>query len=97
MWKGIIKKPIITEQSMAEVAKGHYTFAVDEKATKGAIKKAVEEQFSVHVGRVLTSVMKGKRYKSGKRRLARERTAWKKAVVHVGKDEKISIFEVSTG
>ena len=39
----IIKRPIITEQSMDQVAEKKYTFEVDKAANKIQIKKAIEE------------------------------------------------------
>ena len=41
----IIKKPIITEQSMIATTMGQYTFEVKEDATKVEIKQAVELAF----------------------------------------------------
>ena len=45
----ILKRPIITEQSMEGVAEKKYTFEVDKNANKIQIKKAVEEVFGVKV------------------------------------------------
>lgn len=41
----VIKKPLITEKSMAGVAEGKYTFEVMQTATKVDIAKAVELAF----------------------------------------------------
>jgi large subunit ribosomal protein L23 len=41
----VIKKPLITEKSMANVALGQYTFEVVKDATKIEIAKAVELAF----------------------------------------------------
>ena len=38
----IIKKPVVTEQSMMEMANKKYTFVVAKDANKTEIKKAVE-------------------------------------------------------
>ena len=43
----IIRRPIITEQSMDQVADKKYTFEVAKGANKIEIKKAVEEIFKV--------------------------------------------------
>ena len=45
----IIKRPIITEQSMAETEAKKYTFEVAKSANKIEIAKAVEEIFGVKV------------------------------------------------
>ena len=50
----IIKRPIITEQSMAETADKKYTFEVAKDANKIEIAKAVEEIFGVKVAKVNT-------------------------------------------
>ena len=50
----IIKRPIITEQSMAEPEAKKYTFEVAKSANKIEIAKAVEEIFGVKVAKVNT-------------------------------------------
>ena len=45
----IIKRPIITEQSMAAAAEKKYTFEVAKDANKIEIAKACEEIFGVKV------------------------------------------------
>ncbi len=66
----IIRKPIITERSMAGLADQKYTFEVAPDAGKIEIKKAVEEIFGVKVKKVNTIKLPGK---------------WKRMGVHVGK------------
>ena len=48
----IIKRPIITEQSMADAEMKRYTFEVAKTANKIEIAKAVEEIFGVKVAKV---------------------------------------------
>ena len=50
----IIRRPIITEKSMDQVADRKYTFEVAKNANKIQIKKAVEEIFKVEVAKVTT-------------------------------------------
>ena len=50
----IIKYPILTEKTYQQMQKNIYTFAVDKKATKIEIKKAVEFIFQVKVDSVNT-------------------------------------------
>ena len=57
----IIKRPIITEQSMAETEAKKYTFEVAKSANKIEIAKAVEEIFGVKVAKVNTLNMQGNR------------------------------------
>ena len=56
----IIKRPIITEQSMESASLKKYTFEVAKDANKIEIAKAVEEIFGVKVAKVNTLNMYGK-------------------------------------
>ena len=89
----IIKRPIITEQSMAETAGKKYTFEVAKDANKIEIAKAVEEIFGVQVAKVNTLNMKGKAKRVGRYPEGR-RPNWKKAMVTLTADSKtIEFFE----
>ena len=56
----IIKRPIITEQSMAETEAKKYTFEVASSANKIDSVKRVEEILGEKVAKVNTSNMQGK-------------------------------------
>ena len=56
----IIKRPIITEQSMADTEMKRYTFEVAKNANKIEIAKAIEEIFGVKVAKVNTLNMQCK-------------------------------------
>ena len=56
----IIKRPIITEQSMEQTEMKRYTFEVAKTANKIEIAKAIEEIFGVKVAKVNTLNMQGK-------------------------------------
>ncbi len=89
----IIKRPIITEQSMAETADKKYVFEVARDANKIEIAKAVEEIFGVKVAKVNTLNMMGKMKRQGAQPAGR-RAAWKKAMVKLTEDSKtIEFFE----
>ena len=89
----IIRKPIITEQSMADVADKKYVFEVAKAATKTEIKAAVEEIFGVKVAKVNTIRMMGKMKRTGAYPMGR-RAETKKAVVTLTADSKtIEFFE----
>ena len=89
----IIKRPIITEQSMAETEAKKYTFEVAKDANKIEIAKAVEEIFGVKVAKVNTLNMQGKEKRVG-RYPAGRRAARKKAMVTLTADSKaIEFFE----
>ena len=61
----IIKRPIITEQSMEATELKKYVFLVAESANKTEIKKAVSEIFGVKVQKVNTVSMKGRKRRMG--------------------------------
>ncbi len=89
----IIKRPVITEQSMENVADKRYVFMVDLAATKPEIKAAVEEIFGVKVSKVNTIRMQGKMKRTGAYPAGR-RAAYKKAVITLTADSKtIEFFE----
>ena len=89
----IIKRPVITEQSMEEVANKKYVFMVDINSNKTEIKAAVEEIFGVKVAKVNTVRMQGKVKRTGAYPAGR-RSEYKKAVVTLTADSKtIEFFE----
>ena len=89
----IIKRPVITEQSMENVADKKYVFQVAINATKTEIKAAVEEIFGVKVSKVNTIRMQGKVKRVGANP-AGKRADYKKAVVTLTADSKtIEFFE----
>ncbi len=89
----IIKRPVITEQSMEAVADKKYVFMVALDANKIEIKRAVEEIFGVKVEKVNTVRMLGKMKRTGAYPQGR-RPAYKKAMVKLTADSKtIEFFE----
>ncbi len=94
MNRDVLIRPVITEKSIADASKGKYTFVVHISADKNAIKTMVQDRFSVHVTGISTNIVKGKRGKSGAKRLEVKITPWKKAMVTLKKDEKIDLFDV---
>ena len=87
----VIVRPLLTEKGVRKQTENNiYGFEVNVKATKKAVKAAVEELFDVHVVNVRTMTRKGKprvvRYK-------RCRTPeWKKALVKIREGESIDLF-----
>ena len=89
----IIRKPIITEQSMENIADKKYVFEVDINSNKTEIKAAVEAVFGVKVAKVNTVRMQGKVKRTGAYPAGR-RAAYKKAIVTLTADSKtIELFE----
>ena len=89
----IIRRPIITEQSMEAVADKKYVFEVAVSANKTEIKAAVEKIFGVKVAKVNTAIVNGKVKRTGSFP-AGKRADIKKAVVTLTADSKtIEFFE----
>ena len=76
----IIKRPIITEQSMEQTEMKRYTFEVAKTANKIEIAKALEAICGVKGAKVNTLNMQGKMTRMGARPAGR-RASWKKAMV----------------
>jgi len=89
--RDIIRRPLVTEKSMAGVRVGRYTFEVDLRANKVQIRKAVEEIWSVQVSAVNTMRCHGKTRTVG--RSKGRRPDWKKAVVTLREGNRLEFFE----
>ena len=88
----VIQKPLQTEKSMiAREESNIATFAVDPRANKHEIKRAVEELFDVEVTKVRTMRQQGKKRRVG--RVIGRRPAWKKAIVELAEGQSIEFFE----
>ena len=88
----LILEPWITEKAAKATEKiFKYAFRVHPKATKPAIRSAVEKIYNVHVTRVNTSNERGKwrRVRSQPGRTA----DWRKAIVTLKAGEKIDLTE----
>ena len=87
----IIRRPVVTEQSMSETAVKKYTFEVAKDATKSDVKKAVETVFDgVKVEKVRTINVKRKPKRMGVH--SGFSSGWKKAVVTLTADSKTIAF-----
>lgn len=87
----IIRKPLITEKAtFGSATLNRYAFEVDRKATKPAIRRAVEELYGVRVVSVATQNRKGqlRRNKFGFWRAK----SHKRAIVRVHADDRIELF-----
>lgn len=87
----VIKRPVITEKTREQADAGQFVFAVDPRATKDDIRRAVEKLFEVNVRSVNTLNVGGKR-----RRTVHgiaKRSNWKKAIVTLQEGQSISYFE----
>lgn len=86
----VIRKPIITEKTMAGAAERKYTFEVAKDANKIEIKQALEEIFGVKVASVNTMNVLGKYKRMGVH--VGKRPDWKKAIVTLKEDSKTIEF-----
>ncbi len=86
----IIIRPVITEESMAEVAEKKYTFEVAKDATKIDVARAVAQLFDVKVAKVNTMNVKGHKRTYG--RFTGYKSDWKKAIVTLTEDSKTIEF-----
>ena len=88
----VIKKPIITESTMALLEEGKYVFEVDTRAHKLLIKQAVEAAFDgVKVASVRTVNVKPKQKRVGRYTGFTSKT--KKAIITLTADSKtIDLF-----
>ncbi len=88
----IVKKPIVSERSMDDMAERKYTFIVDMRANKTEIKRAVETIFGVKVEKVNTIRVIGKYKRMGAH--VGKRPDRKKAIIKLTPDSKgIEFFE----
>ena len=91
IYEQILIEPVLSEKANVLREEGKYVFRVDPRATKIQIKEAVSRIYNVHPVSCTTMVVGGK----PKRLRSRPgyTSSWKKAIVRLSKDEKISVFE----
>lgn len=90
-YEDILLEPVLSEKANMLREEGKYVFKVAQRATKTQIKEAVKKLFNVNPISCTTMVVAGKpkrqRYRKG------YTSTWKKAIIRLPKEEKISIFE----
>lgn len=90
--RSIVRKALITEKGTGlRETQNQYYFEVARDANKLEIEKAIETIFHVKVSSVRTMQVRGKLKRQGK--YAGRRSDWKKAIVTLGADQKIELFE----
>jgi large subunit ribosomal protein L23 len=87
----VIVRPIVTEKGMHRSTRNNaYAFEISRLATKADVKRAVETLFDVKVVKVATQNRKGKprrtRFRGGVTK------DWKKAIVTLDEEHRISFF-----
>ncbi|MFA6594513.1 MAG: 50S ribosomal protein L23 [Candidatus Buchananbacteria bacterium] len=88
---GILIAPLLTEKTAAGEAKNQYVFAVEAKATKNEIKKAIESRYGLKPLNVNVLNIRGKFVRFGQR--FGQRKSWKKAVITLPKGKSINVYE----
>jgi large subunit ribosomal protein L23 len=87
----IVKYPIFTEKTIRLIEQNQYSFAVDSKADKTAVKSAIEQLFDVTVISVNTSLLPLKKRRVGK--FIGKKARHKRAIVKLASEDSISLFE----
>ncbi|MCG8584858.1 MAG: 50S ribosomal protein L23 [Pirellulales bacterium] len=87
----VILRPLITEKGIHRSSRhNQYAFEINRLATKGDVRRAVEELFDVKVIHVATQNRKGKprraRFRQGYTK------DWKKAIVTLDPEHRIDFF-----
>jgi Ribosomal protein L23 len=86
----VLKKPVLTEKSLALMDENKYTFDVDVHSNKIEIRQAVEKLFNVKVESVHTINVKPKTKRLGK--YVGKTNKRKKAIVKLAEGHKIDLF-----
>ena len=88
----IIRRPLVTEKSnIGREETNIVTLAVDPRANKHEIRRAVEQLFDVQVVEVRTMRMPRKSRRVGK--FVGRKPEWKKAVVELAQGQSIEFYE----
>ena len=88
----VIRRPLVTEKSnIGREEDNVVTFAVDPRANKHEIQRAVEGLFDVRVVAVRTMRMPRKSRRVGK--FMGRKPEWKKAIVRLAEGQTIEFFE----
>ena len=91
----VIKKPIITEKTLALAAlQNTYVFEVARTAEKNQIKKIVEDLFKVNVVSVNTVLGHHDSKKTGRKRIRVQQGRTKKALIKLKAGQKIDLFDL---
>jgi len=91
IYEQILIEPVLSEKANLLREEGKYVFKVDLRANKTQIKEAVRRIYKVHPVSCTVMVVGGKPKRQRSR--AGYTSSWKKAIIRLSKDEKISVFE----
>jgi large subunit ribosomal protein L23 len=93
--QNVLIKPVLSEKTLINAAKGLYTFSVDKRANKNQIADAVSQFYKVHVTQVKTIMVPGKIHRVGRKMNTVKKSDWKKAMVSLKKGETIAAFQLT--
>lgn len=86
----IIIRPLVTEKAIAQEEQHTYVFLVHPGVTKIQIRNAIEDIYKVHVRKVNTSQIRGRRRRYRGRKYVTPEV--KKAMVTIAENERIEII-----
>jgi len=87
-----LRKPLVTEKTMAGQQKGVYTFVVGMDVNKIDVKQAVEKIYTVKVASVRMVRVKGKSKRMKNMLLEGRRKDWKKAYVKLKEGFRLDVI-----
>jgi len=90
-YDNVLIEPVLSEKANILRDDAKYVFKVDPRATKLQIKEAVRRLYNVHP--VSCTVMNVAPKPKRQRNRSGYTSTWKKAIVRLPKNEKITIFE----
>lgn len=92
----VLLRPVVSEKSTVLAGENKYTFAVNPRANKIEIRRAVEDRYKVQVASVRTIKVpakeKGAGYISVNKKRRGYNSPWKKAVVTLASGQRIDDF-----
>ena len=88
----LIKRPLVTEKSIANQNVGKYSFVIDKRATKFQLASEFEKLFAIKPLAVNIFNTKGKVKSNWKTRKPIFKSDLKKAIITVKKDQKIDLL-----
>lgn len=88
-----LNAPYVTEKTLTQARRGYYTFTVDGRLSKPAIRQLISGLYHVHITDVRTVTTHGKTRRVGKKLVKTTARSWKKAMVRLSAGETIDAFE----
>lgn len=87
----VLSRPLVSEKATAAEANRVYTFVVNPRATKGAVRQAIKDVYGVEPVKIRVINTEGKKARHG--RSVGRRNDWRKAMVTLPVGKTISVHE----